>query len=103
MKLEREYIAGLLEGRGYIYELDNGAPRVQIRLHDRRILNMLKNEFGGTCYESYEDSGKFDWRIQGLNVYDFLSELLPHLKIEKNRVKKMLKNRWEPKKRAQSD
>ena len=116
-----EYLAGIIDGEGCIYikkstyRLRNPkyndcinpsySIRLQVKMNDERVLQILKNKFGGTLYKekriyisklSIEHNIKTNrlmwvWQCGDRNATKALKKLLPFLIIKKEQAKNALK------------
>jgi len=104
-KLNASYLAGFIDGEGYIAlkvhkNKSNGnlyyTPILKIAQTDESIICWLKESFGGWYYkrEYKEDSHSKDsyyWTLTGTNLKPFLQKVCPYLKLKKKQCELVLK------------
>jgi hypothetical protein len=89
------YLAGLIDGEGYLKLEKHGSVRITIGMTSRAIMYWLKAEFGGTLsQERILPSGKrwYVWRLNGtLEVVRLLIEVSPYLILKRCVAVKLLR------------
>ena len=103
-KLTASYLAGFIDGEGYIaLKVDrsksNGnlhyVPIIKIAQTDEAIICWIKESFGGWYYkrESVKDSNHKDsyyWTLTGKNLKPFLQKVYPYLKLKRKQCELVL-------------
>lgn len=87
---ELGYLAGLVDGEGYLRVYDCGTVTLMIGMTDRNTIEWIYNTFGGVIYLRKTGSGKsfYVWRMnQGKDLFYLLLLLLPFLINKKEVVK----------------
>lgn len=91
---ERHYIAGLLDGEGYI-STNYGNYLVGVAMTHRKTIKWLHTKLGGTFYERKKYPNRqqdYAWKINGIKeVRAFLTIFLPYLMAKKTKTTKILK------------
>jgi len=84
------YLAGLLDGEGYIKVEQWGTVRVVIGMTNKKVIQWCHNNFGGTLdHEQTLKSGKkfYVWRLtKSLDTLKLLILLYPFLIVKKKKV-----------------
>lgn len=94
MTLSFEYLAGLIDGEGYISLRPSNKgkyrkyyPRIQVTNTYKPILDLLVEELGGTITPKRNKNPNwkegYDWRLHGDAARKLLQDLLPYLIIKK--------------------
>jgi len=76
------YLAGLIDGEGYLKIEKNGAIRLIIGMTDRKAIYWIKDNFGGNVTMQYTQKGRrfYVWRInQGKDLFYILLLVIPFL------------------------
>lgn len=92
--MTNQYWAGIIDGEGYIgivrqKSVENLTVIVAVSITDRRIPDLLKEQFGGSVIsvkrrESYRTI--YAWKIYAKKAEAFLREIYPYLIIKKNQA-----------------
>lgn len=95
-KLSLEYIAGIIDGDGYIgiYQprrySNSFYVKIVVAMTDPQVPNCLKVQFGGCLWKSkIRDNWKetTSWSLNGKQVEPFLRSILPFLVVKKEQAK----------------
>lgn len=95
-KLTAAYLAGFIDGEGYLglirYKKKNGRREdfyeaaLKVASTDRKIIEWLKNSFGGSISEREMGGNSkkaFCWEVRGKMVVPIIDKIFPYLKIKK--------------------
>ena len=81
------WAAGVLDSGGSSTPRDDGARRVQLKRHDRALLDRLAGTIGGKVYGPYAPGGPrreyFVWASDGMTVAEVVDMLRPWLSPER--------------------
>lgn len=108
-KLTAAYLAGIIDGDGYIGLLRNGrnnkksfhssrdyiyTPTVKVAMVDKEFILWLKESFGGNfetrlAYGNARES--YCWTLRKASVEKFLHEIYPYLRIKKKQAELIFK------------
>lgn len=79
------YTAGIIDGEGHVkaYPNSNGKlyPRIVVVQNDRRLLEWLKEQFGGCISKHGERAGR--WQLSGKKAVQLAKDCLPYLIVKK--------------------
>lgn len=97
-EFEKYYIAGILDGEGYI-STNYGNYLVGVAMTDKKLIRWLQQKLGGTFQLRKRRMGKngwnrqeYAWKINGMKqVRSFLSVMLPYLRIKNVKAKQVIK------------
>lgn len=104
-KLKSAYVAGFVDGEGYI-SLKRGnskeskyvfyTPVITVSSTVESIIYWLKESFGGWYYPSKPKNGKnwkdqYRWTLTGKNLRPFLQTIYPYLRIKKKQCELVLR------------
>ena len=95
-KLLIAYLAGIVDGEGYIGLTKNKGtygPRLLVGMTDKIVIDLLLETFGGHVYESKVRSGRVLYRWHVVNKLDLdriLSHLLPYLRAKRAQAELVL-------------
>lgn len=92
---ELAYLAGFFDGEGYV-GISTDYPkwakgnsylrlRVNITQKDKKILEMIKDIYGGTLHKGKD--GVHKWYVDGQKAISFLKDVLPFLILKKEQTK----------------
>jgi len=102
-KIQSAYIAGFVDGEGYISLKRNVrgdqtfyVPIVKIASTDEIIIQWFKDSFGGWYYKRVPKNGEnhkdsYYWTLTGKPLKPFLLTMLPYLKLKKKQCELVLK------------
>ena len=105
---ELAYIAGIVDGEGYIgaEQINPGKSggyqrrmrwhiRVGVGITDKEVVDYLKDKLGGSVHVRNRQSDRWKtcyyWRVTAGNAKQVLLSLMPYLKIKKERAKLAIK------------
>lgn len=94
---ELAYLAGITDGEGHFYKPStaNGRgehhrySRIVISQKDRRLLEWIKNRWGGSISLNRE-TGVSAWALQGKRAETLAKKLRPYLIVKDEQVKRVL-------------
>ena len=89
------YLAGLVDGEGYLKIEKHGTIRLIIGMTDEKTIDWIYNKFGGTKTEQKTPKGKpfYVWRMnQGKDLFYLLLLLIPFLVTKKETLTNALKD-----------
>jgi len=108
-KLQAAYLAGLIDGEGYIgiLKCKKGnkksfssvkdyiyCPVLKIAMTDKPIITWLYQSYGGT-FETRKAKGNanesYCWTMKNARVMDFLQKTYPYMRVKKNEAEIMFK------------
>lgn len=88
------YLAGIVDGEGYLKQEKHGTIRLVIGMTDKKTIYWIRNNFGGSVYKQQKlKSGKlfYVWTLnQGKELIYLYLLLLPFLITKKNKLKEHL-------------
>jgi len=101
-KLTAAYLAGLIDGEGYMgFSINKTTknysyqPIMKTAMTDRKIIEWLKNSFGGYFHIRIPKDSKhnisYEWSINGKMLRKILLRIHPYLKIKKPQCEILLK------------
>ena len=114
MRLSLEYVAGFIDGEGCICTGRTGTrsadgkrllvPRVMIANTDRRVLDLIRSQFGGTIQTVRRPASKpnwkpgYAWRLANSAALDLLERVRPFLIVKAAQADLLLSMRalWRP-------
>jgi hypothetical protein len=88
------YLAGLIDGEGYVKVEKWGTIRIIIGMCAKRTIYWIRDKFGGSVHIQKTKKGRpfYVWRLnQGKDLTFLLVTILPFLKNKKQKVKTALK------------
>lgn len=94
-KLTAAYVAGLIDGDGYLGIMRKSSKRSLARVHytpvvkvgmtDKDIIEWLQKSFGGNFY--HRDNGQYkdlyQWKLANRTMKPFLDAIYPYLRVKK--------------------
>jgi len=89
------YLAGLIDGEGYLKIEKHGTIRLNVGMTDEKTIDWIYNNFGGTKTEQKTPKGKpfYVWRMnQGKDLFYLLLLLIPFLVTKKEALTNALKD-----------
>jgi len=102
-KLTAAYLAGLLDGEGYLGFTVNKSypprtfyqPVMKVAMTDKKMIEWLQNSFGGSFFTRVPKNPKhkvsYWWDISGKNLKAILLRIHPYLKLKKPQCEILLK------------
>jgi len=102
-KLTAAYLAGLIDGEGYLGFTVNKSnperihyqPVMKIAMTDKKIIEWLRNSFGGSFFirEPQKPNHKVSywWDVSGKNLKAILTKVYPYLRVKKSQCEILLK------------
>lgn len=90
------YLAGIVDGEGYIAIRKNGnryQPIVKVGMTDKEVVETLAETFGGFVYVSKLKSGRFiyTWQVLKKELVEVtLTALLPYLRVKRKQADHLL-------------
>lgn len=100
-KLTAAYIAGFVDGEGYIGITKDNSRRnyrrtdfykavVKVANTNKEIIQWLKDSFGGTLYYRKRDNDNWKnalcWTLEGKNLIPFIDKIYPYLRVKKKQA-----------------
>lgn len=108
-KLQRAYLAGLIDGEGYIgiVKVKKGNkkqwfsnrefifhPILKVAMTDENIIRWLKDSYGGTfeVRKSHHNAKEsYGWQLRKSQTRDFISKIYPYLRVKKRQAEIILR------------
>lgn len=91
------YIAGIIDGEGHIsMRSDNHGELIIIRMRSDKVLQMIKDKFGGSLTRSFDkkyNTSIFQFVIANKQANNFIKIIYPFLILKKENAKLCLKLR----------
>ena len=97
-EFEKYYIAGILDGEGYITN-NYSNYTIGVGMTEKKLIAWLYKKLGGSFYLAKRQKGKsglnkqmYVWKINGMKqVRSFLAAMLPYLKVKSIRARQIIK------------
>jgi len=93
-KLTASYLAGYIDGEGYLGIIPNChkssyTAKLKIASVDKEIIDWLKDSYGGSIWKrKFHNNSKdaYNWTLEGKNLLPFLEKVRPYLKLKKKQA-----------------
>lgn len=98
-KLTASYLAGYIDGEGYLgiipnYKKASYTAKLKIASVDKEIIDWLKNSYGGNVWKREFDNNckdAYTWTLEGKKLLPFLEKVKPYLKLKKIQAELLIK------------
>lgn len=100
------YVAGILDGEGYLAFLSAGPnrgrrrPQIEVSSIDKELIEHLHATCGGYMPKPLERGGnrktEYRWRVNGLQARDLAKEVAPFMRIHRKRERAIELAAWQP-------
>ena len=103
-KLTASYLAGFIDGEGYLglhpairgkNERISYSAELKVASTDKDIIRWMQKSYGGNLYERKPNNPKhkesLTWTLQGKNLKPFLQKIQPYLRLKKKQCELLLR------------